>query len=353
MVAKLGYHNIVFSKIEDGVRLTLLDHLIHDIPNSKIEDLGTYHIEDGEIVFEDISEKKAENKFFRVLDSALRDLYSTATKKPVSYIHSDSNIPLMGCIAFGLVDRGTDMIEVKPLTGCNINCTFCSVDEGISSKKTTDIVIEADYLIEETRKLLDFKGHDGIDIYLNPHGDPTLYADLVNLIQGLSNIPHVKIITMITNAQLLDEELADQLFKAGLNRINISISATDDIEGKKAAGWGKYDTKHVMKIVEYCSKHIETFIGPVYLPGINEKSIEDVVKWAKDLNVKIGIQNFLPYKGGRNPVKGIPMSDFYKFLHSLEEKYNVNLTEFDYKMVETKELPCSLKKGDSSRTIRS
>ncbi|RME77858.1 radical SAM protein [Candidatus Woesearchaeota archaeon] len=349
MRAKLGYHNITFAEQEDSIRLTLLEHFIHDIPRSTLEAIAPVHVEEGDLVFEGISEKKAENKFFRILDHALRNLYSTATKKPVSYVHSESGIPLMGCIAFGIVDRGTDMLEIKPLTGCNINCIFCSVDEGISSKKTTDIVVEADYLIEETRKLLEFKEHNGVDIYLNPHGDPTLYADLVYLVKGLRTLPQVRVVTMITNAQLLTQEKIDELIKAGLNRINISISATDELEGKKAAGWGQYDVKHVMNMVEYCSERIETFIGPVYLPGVNEQSIEDVVAWAKHLNVTIGIQNFLPYKGGRNPVKGVSMEKFFEFLKRLEEKYEVNLTSFDYELIPTKELPMQFKKNDVVR----
>ena len=62
------------------------------------------------------------------------------------YIHKNSGIPLIGSLSFGIIDRGSNMLEIKPLTSCNADCIFCSVDEGPSSKKIRDIVVEKDYL---------------------------------------------------------------------------------------------------------------------------------------------------------------------------------------------------------------
>jgi uncharacterized Fe-S cluster-containing radical SAM superfamily enzyme len=39
-------------------------------------------------------------------------------------------IPLVGHIAFGVIDRGTNIIQVRPTSLCNLNCIFCSVDAG-------------------------------------------------------------------------------------------------------------------------------------------------------------------------------------------------------------------------------
>ncbi|MDP2844544.1 MAG: hypothetical protein Q8N79_00525, partial [Candidatus Methanoperedens sp.] len=45
------------------------------------------------------------------------------------------DIPLFGCIAFGIIDRGTNVLQVRPYTECPLSCVFCSTDAGPHSKR--------------------------------------------------------------------------------------------------------------------------------------------------------------------------------------------------------------------------
>ncbi|MBT4440771.1 hypothetical protein HOC98_01565, partial [archaeon] len=45
-------------------------------------------------------------------------------------IKINEDIPLMGCIAFGIIDRGTNLLQVRATSMCNLNCVFCSTDSG-------------------------------------------------------------------------------------------------------------------------------------------------------------------------------------------------------------------------------
>jgi len=40
------------------------------------------------------------------------------------------DIPLFGCIAFGIIDRGTNVLQVRPISECPLACIFCSTDAG-------------------------------------------------------------------------------------------------------------------------------------------------------------------------------------------------------------------------------
>ena len=88
------------------------------------------------------------------------------------------------------------------------------------------------------------------------------------------------------------------------------------------------------------------------MPGINDEDIENIIKFYSSLNGKykkhLGIQNFLEYRFGRNPVKALPMEEFYKRLKELEDKYKVRLivSESDFNIIKTKQLPKPFKKGD-------
>jgi len=236
------------------------------------------------------------------------------------------------------------MIELKPNTGCNLNCIFCSVDEGKSSRRLIDYVVEKGYLVEELKKIIEFK-QKKVDIYINPQGEPLLYADLVELVRDISKIKNINIISIITNATLLNKKKLDELINAGLNQINISINALDESLSKKLAGTKNYNLKHVLEITKYASKRIKTVIAPVLLDNINEKDIESLVKFAKNIKAEILIQNFLYNKKGRNPVKQLSWNKFYEILRDLEQKYNIKLI-VKCPLVETKKLPLPFKRGD-------
>lgn len=80
------------------------------------------------------------------LGALLRNRY---TKRKVLYIHEGLDVPLLGYNAFGLIDRGTNLIQVRGVSGCNLSCVFCSVDEGPYSRtRKLDYVVDIDYLMK-------------------------------------------------------------------------------------------------------------------------------------------------------------------------------------------------------------
>jgi len=263
-------------------------------------------------------------------------------------IDRDSGIPLIGSNAFGLVDRNTTIIEVKPITGCNLDCIFCSVSEGKSSKKTNDFIVDKDYLAEEFIELADFKKQK-VEAHLNGHGEPLLYPEIKELIRTLSATKRVYAISMDTNGVLLDEKMVDGLIEAGITRINLSINALSPETAKKLSNTQHYDIEKLKKTAEYISKKsIELFISPVYVKGVNDEEMPKIIEFAKKLKAKVGIQNFLKYRFGRNPAKQAPWEKFYSELKELEKKHGVKLIldEKDFKVRKSLPLPKPFSKGD-------
>ena len=74
-------------------------------------------------------------------------------------------------------------------------CLFCSVDEGLSSKKVHEMVIEPSYLADECRKIVEFKGCE-CHLTINSHGEPLLYSAMTELIGYLRQIEKVKRISL-------------------------------------------------------------------------------------------------------------------------------------------------------------
>ena len=131
------------------------------------------------------------------------DLKNKITNKKTIYIHQNSGIPLIGNNAFGLIDRNTSIIEVRCITGCNLDCIHCSVDQ---DKRPVDFVVEKDYLVQEFKELVKHKGINEIEAHIGTQGEPLLYSPLADLITDLSVIPEVSVIALDTNGTLLTKK---------------------------------------------------------------------------------------------------------------------------------------------------
>lgn len=347
----LSFETIVFSDRSDFVEGLFLNIFSFRILKEVLLSIGNFSVKTNSISFE---AENSREKFNALLDEALLNLTNVVTKKKTVYVHRNSGIPLVGNIAFGLIDRGTNIIEVRPISGCNIRCVYCSVDE---DKRDVDFVVDADYLVAEFQKLAEFKKINDIEAHIASQGEPTMYADLPRLVAGIRKIPQVKTISIDTNGILLTKSKIDELIKAGLSRVNFSINAIDDKTAKKIADVGDgYNIQKVLETAKYLSDKVELIIAPVFVQGWNDDELEKIVEFAKSLKnekftPKCYIQNFLNYRFGRNPAKSLEFDKFFEKLRLLEEKHKVKLIidEKDFSIVKTKSLPKPFKEGDVVR----
>ncbi|MEK6828422.1 MAG: radical SAM protein, partial [Nanoarchaeota archaeon] len=226
-MAELVFKDLSFEKDKGKVKVNFLRLFYFYLEEENLARISQYEISRNSITFKNVSENSARKKFEFLLANSFRNLKNKLNNKKTIYIHQSSGIPLIGTNYFGLIDRGTNIIEVKPITSCNISCVFCSVDEGPYSRRKADFVVEKDYLVNEFRKIVEFKASNNIDAHINAQGEPTLYADMVELVRGIMSVKGVKRSSIDTNGTLLNKQLVDELADAGLTRINLSLNALD------------------------------------------------------------------------------------------------------------------------------
>jgi len=346
MNAELKFEDISFEEKEDKIIVNFLKIFQTEIEKSKLEKIGKFKIEDNKIIFSNTSKETAERKFNQMLSQAFEQLKNKLNEKKAIYIHKNSGIPLIGNLEFGIVDRNTSLIELRPMTSCNLDCVFCSVDE---SKRCVDFVVEKDYLVEEFKKLVEFKQCENIEAHIGTQGEPLLYEPLADLVRDLRRLKQVKKFSINTNATLLTKKKADELIEAGLTNFNISLNAINEELAKKLANKSSYNVKSILDIAEYISKKgANVRLSPVWVNTMNDKEIEKIVQFAKKINAKLGIQNFLEYKFGKKPAKQLDFEEFFKRLKELEKKHNVKLilSSDDFNIQYTKKLPKPADKGD-------
>jgi uncharacterized protein len=316
MMVKLEYKQLKFVEKENDIEVKFLRIFYFNIEKKDLFKIGKYSIEENSITFDN---PNAENKFNQLLDKGFNNLYNSLSKNKTIYVHKHSGIPLLGSNSFGLVDRGSNLVEIKPITSCNLNCIFCSVDEGIDTKKKLDFVVEKDYLIQEFKKILKIKKNKVFYAYINVHGEPMLYSEIFDLVKDLKKLN--VIVGIITNGSLLNKDNLNKLKESGLDRINISLNAYDKEVAKKLAGT-HYDVERILENIKYANSIMETVIAPVYLKGLNDDEMIKIINFAKSIQKGnfpiVGIQNFLAYKLGRNPVKQASWDYFNEFIKQFD-----------------------------------
>ena len=343
----LKFKDLQFDEKDDKIEVIFLRLFYFFIDKSKLEKIGKYKIKKHSIEFKDSA--RAEQKFHSLLDIGFENMKNRINGKKAVYIHQNSGIPLIGNIAFGIIDRNTNIIELRPISTCNLDCIYCSIN---LSRRNIEFVVEKDYLINEFKKIIDYKQTEDIEAHINPQGEPLLYADLVGLVKDLRKISQIKTISIDTNGTLLTKKLVDDLINAGMTRFNLSINAMDNALCQKIAGTKAYNLDKILEICRYISKKSDLIIAPVWLKGINDDELAKFIKFAKSIKTKykviVGIQNFLYYKFGKNPVKQQSWNKFKKLLKELEQKHDIKLIldfKKDFNIKPTKPLLKPFKKG--------
>ncbi len=261
-------------------------------------------------------------------------------------INEKSQIPLVGCIAFGVIDRGTNLIQIRPTSVCNQKCPFCSTNANNPKIHPHTYEVEKDYLIKRVKKVIKEKESNEIEANIDSVGEITCHPKIIEITNEIKKIPEVKFISLQTNGLTLTKEKIDRI-KNSINRINLSIHTLDKKQAKTLAGNNNYNIEKIKEIAEYAIKNkIEVLLTPVWMPKINDEEIPKIIDFAKEIGAKLGIQKYEVYKYSRKIKHSKPETywKFYKKLKDLEKEKSIKLIlrKEDLNIKKTKRIPTTM-----------
>ncbi|MHC1624710.1 MAG: radical SAM protein [Methermicoccaceae archaeon] len=285
------------------------------------------------------------------------------------FVRVDEDIPLLGTIAFGVIDRGTNLIQVRPISGCNLCCPYCSVDEGPCSKTHhARYIVNRKWLVEVASWVASLKGK-GVEIHIDGCGEPMLYPEIVELVSELSSLPEVSKVSMQSNGTALTPSLAYELAEAGLTHLNVSLNSLDQKTADILAGV-PYPLERVMEACEELTKTTcGLMLAPVWVPNVND-DLSSLIEYALHIGAgsscpPMGIQKYDIHRRGRKMktsggtqegtgkqkgrlIKPMSWRDFYSHLSELEQEYNIPLVlhPHDFGIVPAPTVPMVFKRGE-------
>jgi GTP 3',8-cyclase len=167
--------------------------------------------------------------------------------------------------------RKINYLRISLTDKCNLRCVYC-MPEDITFKPRAELLQD-----EEIERLVGIFAGLGFTKFRLTGGEPTVRANVVDIVRHIAQTPGVNSVAMTTNGLMLDK-LARPLADAGLQRVNVSIDTLNPEKFKRLTRWG--DVEDVWTGIHAAeAAGLQVKLNAVVVRGYNDK--EDVVDLAR------------------------------------------------------------------------
>lgn len=199
--------------------------------------------------------------------------------------------------------RLINYLRVSVTDRCNLRCIYCISKEGVPKIKHGELLSFEDIL-----KIIRTSTGLGVKKIRFTGGEPLVRKGIENLIFETSKIKGIDDIALTTNGTML-YEMAKDLKRAGLKRVNISLDTLKGDRFKKITRLGNIND--VFRAIE---KSISIGFNPikintVIIKGINDDEIYDFVELADKNPLHIRFIEIMPIGEGERFKNGYISSD--------------------------------------------
>lgn len=187
--------------------------------------------------------------------------------------------------SFGRVHNN---LRISVTDRCNIRCFYCMPADDVVFMQRSQLLT-----FEEIERVVKIGASLGINKVRLTGGEPLVRRELHELVSRLAAVPGIKDIGLTTNGILLADQ-AQQLFDAGLRRINVSLDALDPVKFQEITRREGYE-----KVIEGIHAAKDAGFDPVKINavairGITESEIVPFGRFAREAGVEIRFIEFMP-----------------------------------------------------------
>ncbi|MFN7517304.1 MAG: GTP 3',8-cyclase MoaA [Dolichospermum sp.] len=190
-----------------------------------------------------------------------------------------------------------DYLRISLIDRCNFRCQYCmptgaELDYILKQQLLTDAELLT--LIQEVFIPV------GFTRFRLTGGEPLLRPHIVDLVGKIARLPQTEDIGMTTNGFLL-APIAQNLYDAGLKRINISLDSLDpDIFAEITGNHGRKHWEQVWQGIQaaYGVGFDPLKLNVVVIPGVNDHEILDLAALTIDKQWHVRFIEFMPIGNG-------------------------------------------------------
>lgn len=186
--------------------------------------------------------------------------------------------------------RNIHYLRISLTDHCNLRCIYCMPED--QTFRPNKELMQDDEILTLTH-LFASLGFDKIRL---TGGEPSIRANVVEIVRGIAATPGIRSITMTTNGVLLSR-LAKPLKDAGLDRVNVSIDTLDPAKFHRMTRWGKLED--VWKGIQAAEEVglIPLKLNAVVVKGYNEDDVIDLAALTVDRPWQMRYIEMMPFAG--------------------------------------------------------
>jgi cyclic pyranopterin phosphate synthase len=186
--------------------------------------------------------------------------------------------------------RDIHYLRISLTDRCNLRCVYC-MPEDMHFRPRADLMQD-----EELLALMPLFTGMGFHKFRLTGGEPTVRANVVEIVRGIAQTPGVRSLSMTTNGLLL-KQLARPLAGAGLQRVNVSIDTLDAAKFKRLTRWG--DVHEVWEGIQEAEAAGLTpmKLNAVIVRGYNEDDVVDLAALTLDHPWQVRFIEMMPFAG--------------------------------------------------------
>mgnify|MGYP001791644253 CR=1 FL=1 len=216
--------------------------------------------------------------------------------------------------------RAITYLRVSVTDRCDFRCVYCMAENMTFLPKKELLTLE-----ELDRMCSTFIGL-GVEKLRITGGEPLVRREIMTFFNGMTRhleAGTLKELTVTTNGSQL-ERFADQLYAAGVRRINISLDTLDEQKFADITRWGRLP--QVLRGIDAAQRAgIRVKINTVALKGFNEDELFDLVAWCDSRDMDLTFIEVMPMGDIGNEQR---LGQYWK-LSDLRERLAENYTVLD------------------------
>lgn len=189
--------------------------------------------------------------------------------------------------------RVIDYVRISLTDRCNLRCVYCMPEDGGECLPAKDVLTD-----DKIVRLCQVLGRNGVKKIKLTGGEPLIRPNLPDIIHRIKSIPGIEQVTLTTNGVLLGEKI-DELVKAGLDAVNVSIDHLDEKEYEKITR--RNQLQNVLQGLERAVQYEQLMVKVNCVPiAANEEQIVTMVKLAKKRKIHVRFIEVMPIGMGKH-----------------------------------------------------
>ena len=186
--------------------------------------------------------------------------------------------------------RKITYLRISLTDHCNLRCVYC-MPEDMTSRPNAEMMQDDEILL--LTRLFAGLGFNKVRL---TGGEPTVRANIVDIVRGISSTEGIRSVSMTTNGLLLSK-LAQPLVEAGLQRVNVSIDTLNPEKFRRLTRWGKVQDVWDGILAAEKAGLTPVKLNAVVVRGYNEEDVVDLARLTLDHPWQMRFIEMMPFAG--------------------------------------------------------